>query len=194
MYCSNCGNKLNGNEDVCLKCGVMAKNGTTNNTEDKPLVILNVLSLLNPIVGLILYLCMKNSTPNRAKKCGKYALIGAIVLLIIFIIVGIILFVVLHNVGNSRIAKYSDNIRRKAIEAYNEENKVDCTCYNLYELEVNYDYVGSVSVCKEGFIYIVKTYITNDDVYFRAEYINNRRTNFSSISNSSSTKNLYCVN
>lgn len=30
MYCSNCGNKLNDNDDVCLKCGVMVNNGTNN--------------------------------------------------------------------------------------------------------------------------------------------------------------------
>lgn len=86
MYCSNCGNKLNDNDDVCLKCGVMVNNGTNNKVEDKLLVILNILSFLYPLVGLILYLSMKKSTPNRAKKCGKYALIGTIVSVVIFII------------------------------------------------------------------------------------------------------------
>ena len=35
-----------------------------NKVEDKPLVILNILSFLYPLVGLILYLSMKKSTPN----------------------------------------------------------------------------------------------------------------------------------
>jgi len=30
MYCSNCGNKLNDNDDVCLKCGVMVNKGIHN--------------------------------------------------------------------------------------------------------------------------------------------------------------------
>ena len=193
MYCSNCGNKLNGNEDICLKCGVMVKKNTTNNTEDKPLVILNILSFLNPVVGLILYLSLKSSTPNRAKKCGKYALIGTIVLVVIFIIVGIILFIILSNVGNSEIAKYSSEISSKAITIYEEENKDQYTCYNLYRLDNNSDYVGSVSINKIGNDYIVKTYITKDNTYFRARYKNKKRTGFSNIINNNPKINLYCT-
>lgn len=193
MYCTNCGNKLNGNEDVCLKCGVMVKKGTINKVEDKPLVILNILSFLNPIVGLILYLSMKKSTPNRAKKCGKYALIGTMVLVVIFIIVGVILAIILINTGNSEIAKYSDEISNKAIIMYKEENKDQYTCYNLYKLDNNSDYVGSVSIDKDGNDYIVKTYITKSNTYFKAEYKNKERTSFSNIVNNNPRINLYCA-
>lgn len=193
MYCSNCGNKLNDNDDVCLKCGVMVNKGTNNKVEDKPLVILNILSFLYPLVGLILYLSMKKSTPNRAKKCGKYALIGTIVSVVIFIIVGIILAITLNNVVNSEIAKYSDEINNKAIVMYEEENKKQYTCYNLYKLDNNSDYVGSVSIDKDGNDYIVKTYITKDNTYFRAEYKNKKRTSFNNIINNNSKINLYCV-
>ena len=196
MYCSNCGNKLNGNEDVCLKCGIMVKKGTTSNNsnvEDKPLVILNILSFLNPIVGLILYLSMKSGTPNRAKKCGKYAIIGTIVSVVIFIIAGIILAVVLIKAGNSEIAKYSDEISNKAIVMYEEENKDQYTCYNLYKLDNNSDYVGSVSIDKNGNNYIVKTYITKGNNYFEARYKNKKRTSFSNIINNNPRINLYCT-
>lgn len=196
MYCSNCGNKLNGNEDVCLKCGVMVKKGTTSNNinvEDKPLVILNILSFINPVVGLILYLSMKKSTPNRAKKCGKYAIIGTIVSVVIFIIAGIILAVVLINTGNSEIAKYSDEISNKAIVMYEEENKDQYTCYNLYKLDNNSDYVGSVSIDKNGNNYIVKTYITKGNNYFEARYKNKKKTGFSNIIDNNPRINLYCT-
>lgn len=196
MYCSNCGNKLNGNEDVCLKCGVMVKKGTTSNNinvEDKPLVILNILSFINPVVGLILYLSLKSSTPNRAKKCGKYAIIGTIVSVIIFIIAGIILAVALINTGNSEIAKYSDEISNKAIVMYEEENKDQYTCYNLYKLDNNSDYVGSVSIDKNGNNYIVKTYITKGNNYFEARYKNKKRTGFSNIIDNNPRINLYCT-
>ena len=185
--------KLNDNDDVCLKCGVMVNKGTNNKVEDKPLVILNILSFLYPLVGLILYLSMKKSTPNRAKKCGKYALIGTIVSVVIFIIVGIILAITLNNVVNSEIAKYSDEINNKAIVMYEEENKKQYTCYNLYKLDNNSDYVGSVSIDKDGNDYIVKTYITKDNTYFRAEYKNKKRTSFNNIINNNPKINLYCV-
>lgn len=195
MYCSNCGNKLNGNEDVCLKCGVMVNKRTnsSNNVEDKPLVILNILSFINPVVGLILYLSMKKSTPNRAKKCGKYAIIGTIVSVVIFIIAGIILAVVLINTGNSEIAKYSDEISNKAIVMYEEENKDQYTCYNLYKLDNNSDYVGSVSIDKNGNNYIVKTYITKGNNYFEARYKNKKKTGFSNIIDNNPRINLYCT-
>ena len=38
MYCSNCGNKLNDNDDVCLKCGVMVNKGTNNKVDRKSVV------------------------------------------------------------------------------------------------------------------------------------------------------------
>ena len=194
MYCSNCGNKLNDNEDVCLKCGVMVKKGTTNNNvEDKPLVILNILSFLYPVVGLILYLSMKKNTPNRAKKCGKYALIGTMVLVVIFIIVGVILAIILINTGNSEIAKYSSEISNKAIIMYEKESKDQYTCYNLYKLDNNSDYVGSVSINKDGNDYIVKTYITKGNNYFEASYKNKKRTSFSNVINNNPKINLYCT-
>lgn len=39
----------------------------------------NALSFFFPIVGLILYLVWKDTTPNKAKACGKFALIGWLV-------------------------------------------------------------------------------------------------------------------
>ena len=51
----------------------------TTATEDKRSSGLNFLAFLFPIVGLILFLAMKNNTPIKAKSIGKWALIGFIV-------------------------------------------------------------------------------------------------------------------
>ena len=58
--------------------------------EDKPSILLNIVSFFIPIVGLILFLTMRNETPKKAKSIGITALIGYIfsiivsVLLVIF--------------------------------------------------------------------------------------------------------------
>lgn len=59
--------------------------------EDKKSTALNIISFFFPLIGLILYLAFKNQTPIKAKGCGKAALIG--------FIVGIIVSVVLNVAG-----------------------------------------------------------------------------------------------
>ena len=49
-----------------------------------------VLGFFFPLVGLILWLVWMNSSPLKAKSCGKGALIGVIVSVVIGIIYGII--------------------------------------------------------------------------------------------------------
>ena len=55
-YCTNCGNKLNEEADVCLKCGKyikkqILKKGTYNNIKTK-----EILSILSMIFGIISFL------------------------------------------------------------------------------------------------------------------------------------------
>ena len=86
MYCKNCGAAIV--DGKCPVCGTLenSNNTTTNyisdssgNTQDANNVGLNVLSFFFPIVGLILYLVWKDQYPIKAKGCGKFALISAIV-------------------------------------------------------------------------------------------------------------------
>ena len=84
MFCSNCGEKLNENADICLKCGVLVKQNSS--VDDTPNTALNIVSLLWPFAGLILYLSMKNNSPVKAKSCGKYALIGFGITAVIYVI------------------------------------------------------------------------------------------------------------
>ena len=57
-YCSNCGNEIKENEDICLKCGILLKNGNNQNINNpgKGLsiagMILGIISLLLTIITL----------------------------------------------------------------------------------------------------------------------------------------------
>lgn len=73
MYCKNCGSEISKEAYVCPKCGAKVKDAKQ---EDKPSVGFNILALLFPIVGLILYFAWKNNTPNKAKSILTCALIG----------------------------------------------------------------------------------------------------------------------
>ena len=48
--------------------------------------LFKVLSFLIPIVGLVLFLVWKDSEPEKAKACGKWALIGFVVSFVLGII------------------------------------------------------------------------------------------------------------
>ena len=61
---------------------------------------LNIISFLIPLVGLIIYLTQKESTPIKATSAGKAALWGfciSIVLSIIFFIVGAAIFATAYS-------------------------------------------------------------------------------------------------
>ena len=84
-YCTNCGAEMADEAVVCVKCGVPVKN-----ENDKPSTGLNILSFFFPLIGLILFLCMKNDTPIKAKKCGKWALIGFIIEVVLSIVLSVV--------------------------------------------------------------------------------------------------------
>lgn len=58
---------------------------------DQPSTGLNVISFLIPLVGLIIYLTQKGSSPVKAKSAGKSALYG--------VIFGFVMGIVLSIVG-----------------------------------------------------------------------------------------------
>ncbi len=86
MFCPNCGAPVDENANVCTKCGVrLAKEEKKQVSEDKNSIALDILGLLIPIVGLILYLCYKNQSPTKAKNIGICALIGFILNLVLIV-------------------------------------------------------------------------------------------------------------
>lgn len=178
MYCSNCGNEVDKNADVCLKCGTLLKE-KENVTLDKPSTGLNTLSFLWPFIGLILYLTMRGNTPVKAKKCGKWALIGTIISVLFFVLLFVTLFISLNKVGNSDIAKFSNEVENAATEKYKSSNLNYSKCYNINEILSDIDnYSGSVRVSRMEDGYAVKTYISKDNSYLVSEYYNGKRTSF----------------
>lgn len=87
-YCNNCGKEVDDNAVICPFCGCAV--ASKNVEVDKPSTGLNILSFLIPLVGLILFLSWQNSTPIKAKACGKWALIGFCVAIGLSIIGGIV--------------------------------------------------------------------------------------------------------
>lgn len=81
MYCKNCGQQLDDRAVVCPHCGVATGNGQIKQTapDDRPSGGFAVLCFFFPVVGLILYLVWHDTYPQKARSCGKGALIGVIV-------------------------------------------------------------------------------------------------------------------
>ena len=73
-FCSNCGRELADDAVICPNCGSAVPQAVPQK-EDKCSVGLNIVGFLFPLIGLILYLCLKKDTPVRAKSIGKWALV-----------------------------------------------------------------------------------------------------------------------
>lgn len=93
MFCKNCGKEIDDNAVVCPHCGVSVS-GTTPaapaTNGDAPSMGFAVLGFFFPIVGLILYLVWKDQSPLKAKSCGKGALTGFIVEIVVSMLWGVL--------------------------------------------------------------------------------------------------------
>lgn len=91
VHCRECGEMIAESAPTCPKCGAKQKVGLNLSTEteiDKdPNTGLNVVSFLWPIIGLILYIAYSETSPRRAKACGKWAIIGTVVAIAIVLII-----------------------------------------------------------------------------------------------------------
>ena len=59
-------------------------------SDDEPSFGLNLVSFISPLVGLILFAVFKESKPNKAKACGRWALISFVVSFIFGFIGGLL--------------------------------------------------------------------------------------------------------
>jgi len=74
MFCRNCGKEISENAEICIHCGVRAKNPVG---EDKPNWGINILTLCCiPIVGLIMFFVWKNEKPVAAKSALTFFFIN----------------------------------------------------------------------------------------------------------------------
>jgi hypothetical protein len=86
MYCHRCGYQV-GNQEFCPSCGVtLAKTAGIGSKPDKPSGLLNILACCFPIVGLILFIVWKDEKPRSAKSVGKWALIGFVLGILLYVI------------------------------------------------------------------------------------------------------------
>jgi uncharacterized membrane protein YvbJ len=94
MFCGSCGAEIEDGMKFCSNCGSAITKATQNAVgEGKPLekqkaVVKSddasslgfaVLSCLLPIVGLILFIVWRKSSPQKAKSCGKGTIVGLII-------------------------------------------------------------------------------------------------------------------
>ena len=75
-FCSHCGEEINEQAVVCPHCGCEVKTSVTE--KDEANMGLNILSLLFPIIGLVLFCVNLNTKPVSAKSYGLWGLIGFI--------------------------------------------------------------------------------------------------------------------
>ncbi len=80
-FCSHCGQQVDDNAVVCVKCGcaIGGSNIQTKNAQ-KENIYLAVLGFILPIIGLIVYIANASSCPQKARSAGRGALMGFVLL------------------------------------------------------------------------------------------------------------------
>lgn len=93
-FCKNCGEEMNDNQAVCLKCGTAAAGGGVAEVDNGGF-LWGLLGFCVPVVGLILYLVWNSTKPKTAKAAG----IGALISVGLGIVYYIIMIVILAGSG-----------------------------------------------------------------------------------------------
>ncbi len=74
MFCSHCGKQIPDNAYICVGCG----NKVQKEINDYASAGWWWLGFLIPMAGFIIWACLSDSSPNKAKKAGKGAIAGLI--------------------------------------------------------------------------------------------------------------------
>ena len=86
MFCSNCGTAVHTNDVVVYEHSSVYDEVARNQKVDKPSLLLNIVGFLSPLIGWIIWLCLKGSSPIKAKSCGKWATISFVLNLVVNLI------------------------------------------------------------------------------------------------------------
>ncbi|MDE6661380.1 MAG: hypothetical protein K2J93_06125 [Anaeroplasmataceae bacterium] len=103
-YCSHCGEQLNDEAVVCVKCGCSVASPKNKVLEDpnESTLLYAVLGYFVPLAGLILFVLWNETYPRRAKSAGKGALISVIVGAVISVISVIIYVIAITTLMHTR--------------------------------------------------------------------------------------------
>ena len=99
MYCWSCGKQIDDAATYCPYCGKQQKPDNRNANAaplpaaEETTVGWTVLGFFFPIVGLILFLVWMDDKPLRSKACGKGALIGVIVEIVVALLTVMLVYV-----------------------------------------------------------------------------------------------------
>ena len=104
-YCTKCGKEINENAEVCVHCGcVVDKGKSTTDTGSVGWTLLGffVSTFFSPLVGLIIWLAMRDNSPKNAKKVAFGTLISLVPLILILLGFGIYMIVIV-SIGASSV-------------------------------------------------------------------------------------------
>ena len=138
MFCSNCGNKLNGNEDFCSNCGNNIENQKGNIKQEHKLLNHNILGVNH------------KSKKNKSKR----DLLILIMIMVFLIIVSIGVFIIVKNKDNNKEDNNNNNdinndinseFENDGFDVYSslyldyQNNKITTDEYVKYSLYAQYD-------------------------------------------------------
>jgi len=87
MFCQKCGAHIPDDSAMCSSCGSPAQTSSiTVKKNDEQSILLNVISLLCPLVGWVVYFIQRGEKPNKAQACCRWAWIGFAINIIVTII------------------------------------------------------------------------------------------------------------
>ena len=79
-FCSKCGKEIHDEAVMCIHCGCATEQSVIKPADsDVPSGGFWALGFFIPLLGLILYLVNKDTSPLKAKSAGKGALVGFII-------------------------------------------------------------------------------------------------------------------
>jgi predicted amidophosphoribosyltransferase len=105
-FCPHCGATVNGASTICAVCGKsLLTYGPADNTqntysyppleEDVATTPYKLLAFFVPVAGVVLYAMWSGQYPNKSKAVGKWALIGFLAPLVIWLVFVILMFLIM---------------------------------------------------------------------------------------------------
>ena len=89
-FCSHCGAQIDDKAVICVKCGCSVAPESQQKPEvdpyDGPSVWGIIGSFLIPLLGLILFICWKNTSPIKAKSAGIAGIVGFVFGMILLLV------------------------------------------------------------------------------------------------------------